>query len=151
MNHEENFPDYSAFINVLTEITGRHRITAEDPRWIQFFGLNCLEFLMVKPDYLIEFNNRWTLNNPITKNLNLFFEQVTSRLKFLAKRRTGSNTAICQECCLGLFIGTMVLQHLLSNFDIREVNDLARDRTPIFIICLSGERTAWATYNLATR
>lgn len=49
MNYlHSNIPDYSVFVNVMTEITGKHRISSEDPRWIQLFGMNVLPDLMAK-------------------------------------------------------------------------------------------------------
>lgn len=109
----------------MTDITSRHHLGGEDPRWIQLFTIKTTIDLISQPQLLLDYCHRWSINNATTKNFLQFLEQTNSRLKFITKKKITGTTSlnIIQECCTGLYIGTVFLQYLISHFDTSEIKN----------------------------
>jgi hypothetical protein len=129
--------DYSTFVNVMTDITGKIPLRSDDPRWIQFFNLRVLPDLVVQPQILMEYFERWSLNNPNTKNFIHLLEHLLSRLKYASKKNIALTNSFVLECCTGMYISTVFLQYIISNHDIKEVQQsFSFDLSHLFFLFL---------------
>lgn len=120
MLDSDRIAENSLFVSVMTDLTSRVPIGGEDPRWIQLFSIDILPDLVVSPASLMEYCERWTKTNPVTKNFLHFLEQVSSRIRYL-QRKGSINSDSIYEACLGLYIATVTFQYFIGNLSMDEV------------------------------
>lgn len=100
------------FDNVMTDVSGKVRLEGGDPRWIQLFSSNTIPDL-VGAD-LTWYASRLRENNRATGNFIQLLDQTFSRLQQVTSRKVAPSGQLLEQCCVSLFISTIVLHHFIA-------------------------------------
>ena len=115
----------SAFISLMTDVSGTLRLDLQDPRWQQLLRCRKALHLTGNEAEFDEFYSRIILNNRISGNLHLLFEltsgkvnqllqrRLTTKLSFIENSRPSSGN-VEEQCCIGLHLISMLMCHFNS-------------------------------------
>ena len=114
----------TAFISLMTDVTGTLRLDLQDPRWQQLLRCRKVLHLTGNEAEFFEFYRRIINNNKLSGNLHLLFELTSGKVHQLMHRRLPFKSSVEtnkpingnveEQCCIGLHLISIFLCHFNS-------------------------------------
>lgn len=106
--------------NLLLDLTGRNKLTTDDPRWGELFKKIDIFSLRNFANYI----SRIGANDGTTHNVSVLLEHTFFKLKQMntsAIRNHIPSSNMIQQCCIALHISSLIIHEISINLDIIDI------------------------------
>lgn len=111
-------------MTLLADLAGKLRWDGEDPKWSDTFKLTAILGMKGGEPLFVDFCDRFRINNCISGNIPLLFEQVSGKVRQILQTKGSSvpNISNIEQTCVALHLISLVVSNYLSVLQTEEVS-----------------------------